>query len=242
MDRRNFNCCVIALSVALFVGMDGRTEAASPENRSPASLHMLSRTDLLPTDDASPPAIPQEPKGDIEWSDALSLVLLHNPELAAFSIEVRAAEAKFLQAGLRPNPELDVEVENVASSGAFRRFDEAETTIQLGQSIDLAGKRRKRARVASLERDLAGWDYKAKRADVLAETRKTFVEVLSAQESLALTQELLRLAERTFETVSARVQAGKVSPIEETKAGVALANSRIEHARARRNLEAVRWR
>jgi cobalt-zinc-cadmium efflux system outer membrane protein len=40
--------------------------------------------------------------------------------------------------------------------------------------------------------------------------------------------------------VSARVQAGKVSPVEETKAGVALSNSRIEHARAQRSLEAAR--
>src|SRR3972149_1747368 len=177
-------------------------------------------------------APPPEPKGDLELREALSLALLHNPELASFSIEVRAAEARTLQAGLRPNPEFDVEVENFAGSGALRRFDETETTIQLGQLMELAGKRRKRERVASLERDLAGWDYEAKRGDVLTETSKTFVEVLAAQERLALTQELLRLAEQTFETVSARVQAGKVSPIEETKAGVALANSRIEHARA----------
>lgn len=240
MHRRYFTCFAFTLSFALAVGTAGQPEAASPENRSPVDLPVMYRTDRQPADDESPPATPPEPKGDLELREALSLALLHNPELASFSIEVRAAEARTLQAGLRPNPEFDVEVENFAGSGALRRFDETETTIQLGQLMELAGKRRKRARVASLERDLAGWDYEAKRADVLTETSKTFVEVLAAQERLALTQELLRLAEQTFETVSARVQAGKVSPIEETKAGVALANSRIEHARAGRTLEASR--
>jgi cobalt-zinc-cadmium efflux system outer membrane protein len=181
-----------------------------------------------------------EPRGDIALRDALSLALQHNPELAAFSIDVRVAEARTLQAGLRPNPEIAIEMENFAGSGTLRSFDGAETTIQIGQLIELGGKRPKRARVASLEGELAGWDYEAKRADVLTETSKSFVDVLAAQERLALTRELLRLAEQTFETVSARVQAGKDSPVEETKAGVALSNSRIEHARAQRSLEAAR--
>ena len=189
---------------------------------------------------ASPPAQPLEPTGDIALRDALSLALQYNPELAAFSIEVRVAEARTLQAGLRPNPEVDIAVEHFAGSGTLRGFDGAETTIQIGQLIELGGKRWKRARVASLERDLAGWDYEAKRADVLTETSKSFVDVLAGQERLTLTRELLRLAEQTFDTVSARVKAGKVSPVEETKAGVALSNSRIEHARAQRSLEAAR--
>lgn len=189
---------------------------------------------------ASSPAKPPEPTGDIVLRDALSLALQYNPELAAFSIEVRVAEARTLQAGLRPNPEVNIAVEHFAGSGTLRSFDGAETTIQIGQLIELGGKRPKRARVASLERDLAGWDYEAKRADVLAETSKSFVDVLAAQERVALTQELLHLAEQTFDTVSARVKAGKVSPVEETKAGVALSNSRIEHARAQRSLEAAR--
>lgn len=195
---------------------------------------------VIPAGAASSPDKPPEPTGDVALRDALSLALQHNPELAAFSIEVRAAEARTLQAGLRPNPEIGVEVENFAGPGTLRRFDGAETTIQIGQLIELGGKRPKRARVASLEQDLAGWDYEAKRADVLAETSKSFVDVLAAQERVALTQDLLHLAEQTFETVSARVKAGKVSPVEETRAGVALSNSRIEHARAQRGLEAAR--
>jgi cobalt-zinc-cadmium efflux system outer membrane protein len=195
---------------------------------------------VMPAGAASSLAKTTEPGGDIVLSDALSLALQYNPELAAFSIEVRVAEARTLQAGLRPNPEINIEMENFAGSGALRRFDGAETTIQVGQVIELGGKRPKRRRVASLEGELAGWDYETKRADVLTETSKSFVDVLAAQERVALTWELLGLAEQTADAVSARVQAGKVSPVEETRAGVALSNSRIEHARAQRSLEAAR--
>jgi cobalt-zinc-cadmium efflux system outer membrane protein len=195
---------------------------------------------IKPAGAASSPAGPPEPMGDIALHDALSLALRHNPELAAFSIEVRVAEARTLQAGLRPNPEIGVEVENFAGSGTLRSFDGAETTVEIGQRIEPGGKRRKRTSVASLERALAMWDYEAKRADVLTETSKSFVDVLAAQERLALSQELLRLSEQTYDAVSARVKAGKVSPVEETKAGVALSNGRIEQARAQRGLEAAR--
>jgi cobalt-zinc-cadmium efflux system outer membrane protein len=195
---------------------------------------------VMPAGAASSLAKTTEPGGDIVLSDALSLALQYNPELAAFSIEVRVAEARTLQAGLRPNPEINIEMENFAGSGALRRFDGAETTIQVGQVIELGGKRPKRRRVASLEGELAGWDYETKRADVLTETSKSFVDVLAAQERVALTWELLGLAEQTADAVSARVKAGKVSPVEETRAGVALSNSRIEHARAQRSLEAAR--
>jgi cobalt-zinc-cadmium efflux system outer membrane protein len=240
MYGRLITCFAWILSVALAVSTANRTEAASMENPSPSRFPAIHRTDLRSADDVSTPVMPPEPIGDIRLREALSLALMHNPELASFSIEVRAAEARTLQAGLRPNPELEVEVENFAGSGPLRGFDEAETTVQVGQLIELAGKRGKRTRLASLEHDLARWDYEAKRADVLADTRKAFLNVLASQDRLGLNQELLRLAEQTFETVSARVKAGKVSPIEETRAGVALANSRIEHARARRSLEAAR--
>lgn len=50
---------------------------------------------------------------------ALARVLQSSPELAVYPYEIRAAEARTLQAGLRPNPVLSVEVENVLGNGAF---------------------------------------------------------------------------------------------------------------------------
>lgn len=184
----------------------------------------------------------KEPTGVITLRQALTLALMKNPGLASFSWEVRAKEARRLQASLVPNPELEVEMEEFGGAGEQRGLDTAETTLQLSQLIELGGKRSKRTQVAALERDLAGWDYETKRVDVLTEVTRAFVDVLAAQERLSLTKELVRLAERVLNTVSERVKAGKVSPVEETKAGIILSTSRIELERAIRSLESSRRR
>ncbi len=181
-----------------------------------------------------------EPTGVITLRWALFLVLLKNPELLSFSWEVRAQEARTLQAGLLPNPAIDIEVENFGGSGPFDDFDAAETTISLSQLIELGGKRSKRKQIASLGHDLASWDYLTKRADVLTEGTKAFVAVLAAQKRLDLAKELVSLAEKVLNSVAARVKAGKVSPVEKTRAGVAYATSKIALERAKRNLAASR--
>ncbi|MGH8069321.1 MAG: TolC family protein, partial [Candidatus Entotheonellia bacterium] len=195
-----------------------------------------------PTAAAEPGDAIAEPTGVLTMRQALTQALLQNPELAAFAWEVRAGEARTLQEGLLPNPEFGVEVENFAGSGELRGFNAAETTIALSQLVELGGKRLRRARVVALERDLAAWDYETKRLDVFAETTKAFVEVLGAQERLALNEDLVRLAEQVLSTAAERVRAGKVPPVEETKAQVALSTARIALERAGRELTAARKR
>ena len=180
--------------------------------------------------------------GAVALKDAISLALLRNPELEALSLEIRAQEARALQAGLFPNPEIGFEAENLGGTGGFRNFESAETTIQLSQLIELGGKRSKRRRMASLKKGLSEWDYGSKRADVLTKVAKAFVDVLASQEYLVVTDELVGLAEKILNTVSARVKAGKVSPVEETRARVMFSMSRITYEHARQKLEASRKR
>ena len=145
-----------------------------------------------------------EPTGDITLRQALALALMHNPELKAFSWDVRASQARQLQASLWPNPEIEVEVEEVGGTRQRSGFDTAETTIQLSQLIELGGKRSKRTKLASLEKELAGSDYEAKRLDVFTEVTSSFIEVLAAQHRLGLTNELLQLSEDLLDTVTKR--------------------------------------
>ncbi len=160
---------------------------------------------------AEPSAAAPQPtlEGPLTLGRVVRQVLLHNPALQAFSLETRAREAEALQAGLLPNPRLNVEVENVAGSGAFRGFESNETTIQLSQLIELGGKRAARAQAASLSRELAAWDYETARMDVLTRTSKAFTAVLSAQERARLARELVELAQTTLTTIEERVEAGK---------------------------------
>jgi len=58
-------------------------------------------------------ATAMHPGDGLTLPQALALALERHPELKAFSWHIRAAEARRLQAGLRPNPELSLEVEAI---------------------------------------------------------------------------------------------------------------------------------
>jgi cobalt-zinc-cadmium efflux system outer membrane protein len=184
----------------------------------------------------------EEAVSTLTLRQALSLSLMKNPALAAFSWEVRAREAARLQASLLPNPELGVEMENLEGTGAMKGRSAMETTIQLSQLVELGGKRAKRERVAALDRDLAGWDYETKRLDIFIGATIAFIDVLYSQEHVALAGEMAHLAEQVHTTVSERVKAGKVSLLEEIKAEVSLSSSRIKAERAKRSLTAAKKR
>jgi len=181
-----------------------------------------------------------EPKGPLMLHQALALALMKNPTLASFGWEVRTREAQALQAGLPPNPDVSIEIERKTETeeGTPSGIRGAEYTVALSQVIEMGGKRIKRRNLASREQTLAGWDYEAARLDVLTQVSKGYIDVVAAQERVALSQELMGLAARSLQTVAERVKAGKVSPMEESKARVALATSRIELKQAQRRLEA----
>jgi cobalt-zinc-cadmium efflux system outer membrane protein len=183
----------------------------------------------------------EETQGELTLREALALALERNPELAAFSQEVRATEAAVLQAEVLPNPTLGVVGDNL---GNTRKTDAGDRSASLliGQLVELGGKRAARVRLAETGRDLAGWDYEAKRVEIFARVRQTFVDVLTAQSRTGLADESVRLAQAVADTVGKRVQAGKVSPVEETKARLVLSTTLIEREQARRELAAVRKR
>jgi cobalt-zinc-cadmium efflux system outer membrane protein len=55
---------------------------------------------------------------------------------------------------VHPNPTASLELEDVAGSGEFDGVDSAQTTLLLGQLIELGGKRAARVDLASADRDL----------------------------------------------------------------------------------------
>jgi cobalt-zinc-cadmium efflux system outer membrane protein len=186
----------------------------------------------------------QNPSGELTLRDALAAALLQSPDLAAYAWELRAREARTLQVARLPNPTLGVTSEDFASGlpSNVNSPLQPQTTLQLSQLVELGGKRAARRKLASATQDLAAWDYEAARMDVLTQVSRAFVDVLASQEAVALAAKNVSLAEQVKATVLARVAAGVVSPIEETKTEVALAAVRIEADRARRTLEADRRR
>ncbi|MGE4286924.1 MAG: TolC family protein [Phycisphaerae bacterium] len=174
----------------------------------------------------------EEPQGTLTLEKALALTLLKNPTLKAYSYDIRAAEARTLQAGLGPNPELEVEAENFAGSGSTGGFDSAETTISISQLIEVGNKAQKREKVASLESRMSRQDYEMKRIQTLSDVRTAFIELLAAQERAALLSELVSVSQQALSIVEQRVEAGTDSPLEKTRAAVGVSAAKIEQKQA----------
>jgi len=181
-----------------------------------------------------------EPTGELSLERAVSTALSLSPVLAAFALGVPAAEARLDQAALYPNPELGIEVENFGGSGERDGFDATETTFAFSQPLLLGGKIAGRKGVADADRALATRDLEAVRLDIAALTTIAFNNVIMNQDRVRLTEELADLARSFSDTVSARVEAGKVSPVEEIRARAAVARAQVDVARARRALAAAR--
>ncbi len=190
----------------------------------------------------SPVAAAAEPTGELSLEQAVSTALAQSPVLAAAANGVSASEARLDQAGLYANPEFGLELENFGGSGDFSSFDATETTFALSQPLLLGGKIAGRKGVATADLALATRDLEAVRLDVIALATIAFNDVIVAQERVRLTEELAELARSFGDTVRARVEAGKVSPVEEIRARAAVARAQVEVAKANRALAATRVR
>lgn len=171
----------------------------------------------------------------LSMGEAVRRALAANPDLSAVRREWEATAGSLTQAGLRPNPEAGFLQEDVRNG---RRT----STLQVTVPIERGGKRDARIAVASRVREQAELGIDQYRADVRAAVMANYFEVLLAKERLKLAQESLTLSSGSADAASKRVQAGKVSPIEETRARVAQAAAQAELARAESDVRTARQR
>ncbi len=187
-----------------------------------------------------PFAFVQAADNPLTLRDALSRTLQSNPDLAAYEYVLKAQDGRITQAGLRPNPTVSADLENVLGSGDTRAFDAGELTIGLSQLIELGGLRAKRVASAQLTREGFEADGHAARLDVVAETARRFVSVIGQQEKHRLTHLAVELAEKTALAVNRRVEAAKSPEAERDRSAVALERARIADAHAEHELLAAR--
>ncbi len=181
-----------------------------------------------------------QPDEELTLARAIDAALHGNPELAASAYELSAGEARIVQADLQPNPELRVELENFAGSGAARGFDALETTLSLSQIVDLGGKRAARRNAAEADFDLAGIEQRARELDVLSEVTTRFIDVVASQERVSFAGEAARLAQVTLDEIGKRVDAGRSPEAERSRARIALTRARIDQRQAASELRAAR--
>ena len=153
-------------------------------------------------------------------AQALQRAWQTSPDLSLASKDVEIADAQLKQAAAWPNPELSILAEGLQKENRT-------STVQLNQTLELGGKRAARINVAGFDRAIANADLNQRRVDVDASVTLAFFEVLMAQEKLTLAQASRHLAQQATEAAARRVAAGKVAALEEVRAKIAEASSKI---------------
>lgn len=190
------------------------------------------QTDVAPT--SAPAAIP------FTLEQALSAAGASAPAADAAQAGVAAAQAARTVAGLRPNPTIQTELENVGGSGAYNGFDQAETTVGLSIPIELGGKRPARVAVADAQAHRALLGAAIAQADVRLQVTLLYIEAVAAQRRGTIAADQLRIAGNAYDAAALRVRAGRASPIEEQRADVARLNAQANADRTQRLAMAAR--
>ena len=181
----------------------------------------------------APPASTPSSFPSLTLSDALAAAARNNPSLRGARADAEASAGALMQAGARPNPEVSFLQEG------FNRAERTSTAL-INQTIELGGKRRARLDVASYGREAANASLDEQRAAVRADVIAAFYGLLAAQRQLEVTEESAAIAARSADLASRRARAGKVSPVEATKAHVAAAAVQIEVTTARGRVDVAR--
>jgi len=164
---------------------------------------------------------------------ALDLAHDYNPSLKIYSAAENEALARADQAGRGLNPELGLEVEDFLGSGQYNGFSSAQYTLFLAQTFQLGGKPAKQREAAGWNAEMVRLEARLQAIDLQAEVTRIFIEILASQQEISLTEELVGLAEQDLEFIRRRVKNGSLSPVEISRAEVALfsANMTLDSAR-----------
>lgn len=176
----------------------------------------------------------------ITLREALDFTAARNPALVAFESQASAAREEAAIQALAPSPVIELQFENFAGTGDLSGATALESTLQLSKVVELGGKADARRMLGDSQLDKLASEQGAQRIDAVAEVARRFVEVLADQERLAAFERSVSLAEETTRAVRTRVQAGAASPVQSSRAEIALARARIEAEHAEHELRGSR--
>ena len=146
---------------------------------------------------------------EVTVEELVARALTDSPDLRASRAEIDAAVGRLQQAGLRPNPMLELGGQKALTS---------DNNISVGLTIPLDLNRRKEGRVGVAEREV-----EMKRAQVVdrerrlrAEVRMKAADLLAARRDLDVAGELLRVNREALALVGERARRGAVPALEES--------------------------
>jgi cobalt-zinc-cadmium efflux system outer membrane protein len=145
---------------------------------------------------------------DVTVDDLVARALADNPDFQATQAEVDAAHGRLQQAGLRPNPLLELGVQQNPVS------TDNNLTATVTAPLDLNGRQAGRIGLATGELELKRTQVADRARRLRADVRLKAGELLAAQRNLRVTEELWQVNRDALELLQARVRQGAAPPLE----------------------------
>ncbi len=177
---------------------------------------------------------------DLTLEAAVRRAVEASPELRAERAGIEAVEQQAALDSLAPPYTVGGELENFAGTGELSGVDQAETTLRLGRTFELGGKREARralgdARIAE-QRQTA----QRRQFDVGAEAGRRFFDVVGQQSRLELAKQDRALVQQMLEAVAYRVKRGASPEADLPLSELAVVRAELELEDAEHDLESAR--
>jgi len=134
-----------------------------------------------------------------------------NREVLAVRQRLNEAQGLLHQAGVRPNPTLEI---NAGTGRPLGTVGEEEYSAGYFHPLELGGKRDKRMRVAELSVELAKAELDEKARELSFEIKTAALEALLAREKANAFDRLVQLNADAYKLTEARVKEGDLAPLD----------------------------
>lgn len=214
-------------NIASVVHADGQKPTSSELKQ--VSAQVTAEPNPLPP---APAAQINDSGGGLSTLDSFEqLAMSSNPTLTELQARVDAANGRWLQVGLYPNPEIAYSAQEIGNEG-----NAGQQGAYVQQEFVTADK-------LELNRNAASWDVKRTEQELAAQRLRVLTDVRSAYYSLRVAQERVKVAEELHSIAQQAVDKAKElvkvqepetvltqAEIEAELAGILLENSRVQQA------------
>src|SRR3989441_3236007 len=149
-----------------------------------------------------------QPGSELTVDEVVARALADSPDLSATRAEIDAAVGRLQQAGLRPNPMLEL-------GGQKALSPDNNLTVGLSLPLDLNGRKEGRVAVAERELDMKRAQVAEVERRLRADVRTKAGELLAARRNLAVTDDLLTVNRDALGLVQSRVGQGASPSVDE---------------------------
>ncbi len=144
--------------------------------------------------------------------------------------KIAARGADISQAGLRPNPFLSAEWENLTGTGPYTGFGRSEVSLAYNQKFERGDKRKYRQRVTTKNREIAKTEWRLIRLNIVRLSEQAYIKTLSAKMNVDNFKGQVAIFKQALATMEEYQNRGQTS-------NLAVQNARLQLLNAARQVE-----